>query len=73
MLRTHTSQVGELRLHHRLTRQQLKTVAKLWLRRSRTRRALAALSDYELRDIGLTRDDVRKEIAKPFWSPWPHA
>ena len=70
MLRTHTSRVGELRLHHRLTWQQLEPVVKLWLRRSRTRRSLAALNDYELRDIGLTREDARREISKPFWSPW---
>jgi uncharacterized protein YjiS (DUF1127 family) len=39
----------------------------LALERSRQRRALARLSDARLRDIGLTRDDVLRESAKPFW------
>jgi uncharacterized protein YjiS (DUF1127 family) len=70
MLRTHTISVGELRSHRETTLQRLETVAHLWLRRRRTRRALAALNDYELRDIGITRDDARRETGKPFWSPW---
>jgi uncharacterized protein YjiS (DUF1127 family) len=37
------------------------------LRRARQRRDLAALSDHNLRDIGLTRGDVEIEIGKPFW------
>jgi len=36
-------------------------------RRARQRRDLAALSDYHLRDIGLCRSDVAREIGKPFW------
>ncbi|WP_395019408.1 DUF1127 domain-containing protein [Dongia sp.] len=36
-------------------------------RRARQRRDLAALSDHNLRDIGLTRSDVEGEIGKPFW------
>jgi uncharacterized protein YjiS (DUF1127 family) len=35
--------------------------------RSRQRRALARLSDGLLRDIGLTRHDVAREVTKPFW------
>jgi uncharacterized protein YjiS (DUF1127 family) len=38
-------------------------------RRARQRRDLAALSDHNLRDIGLTRGDVEIEIGKPFWRP----
>ena len=38
-----------------------------WSQRSRQRRTLASLNDTALRDIGLTRDDVRREVAKPFW------
>jgi uncharacterized protein YjiS (DUF1127 family) len=41
----------------------------LWMERSRQRRALAALNDHLLRDIGLTRDAVRRECAQPFWMP----
>jgi uncharacterized protein YjiS (DUF1127 family) len=37
------------------------------IERARQRRALSLLDDHLLRDIGLTRDDVADEIAKPFW------
>lgn len=33
----------------------------------RQHRALAALDDHMLKDIGLTRCDVTREIARPFW------
>jgi uncharacterized protein YjiS (DUF1127 family) len=38
-----------------------------WLERSRQWRALAELDDRLLRDIGLTRDEARRECANPFW------
>jgi uncharacterized protein YjiS (DUF1127 family) len=37
------------------------------LRRARSRGDLARLTDRELRDIGLTRDDALRESGKPFW------
>ena len=40
-----------------------------WQERARQRRALAALSDHMLRDIGLSRTDVTIEANKPFWRP----
>jgi uncharacterized protein YjiS (DUF1127 family) len=40
---------------------------KEWRRRVRGRAELAALSDRELHDIGMTRYDARREIGKPFW------
>ena len=39
----------------------------LWSQRIRQRRALSVLDDTMLRDIGLTRSDVEREIGKPFW------
>ena len=33
----------------------------------RSRIDLAGLSDEQLRDIGLTRDDVAEELARPIW------
>ena len=30
-------------------------------------RALAALDDHTLQDIGLSRCDVEREVTKPFW------
>ena len=38
-----------------------------WRQRSRERAQLAALDDRMLRDIGVTRCDVWREINKPFW------
>jgi uncharacterized protein YjiS (DUF1127 family) len=40
-----------------------------WLERYRQRRALARLDDRLLRDIGMTREQARRETRKPFWSP----
>jgi uncharacterized protein YjiS (DUF1127 family) len=40
---------------------------KEWQRRAHGRAELAALSDRELRDIGVTRFDAGREIGKPFW------
>jgi uncharacterized protein YjiS (DUF1127 family) len=34
---------------------------------ARQRRALAALDDHLLRDIGLTRHEAAREAHKPFW------
>ena len=41
----------------------------VWLERSRSRRLLAALSDHQLRDVGLSRADAWREGSKPFWRP----
>jgi len=40
---------------------------RLWRRRSRDRRQLMELSDYMLKDIGITRDERENEISRPFW------
>jgi len=39
----------------------------VWVMRVESRHALAMLSDHVLRDIGLTRNDVDRELLKPFW------
>ena len=52
-------------LHHVLAR--MASELREWLRRLRDRRALAAMSDRSLRDIGLTRYDADWEASKPFW------
>ncbi len=41
---------------------------RMWLERSRQRRALAGLDERLLRDIGVTSAQARREAAKPFWS-----
>lgn len=38
-----------------------------WLQRSRERRQLQTLDDYALSDLGLSRDQVTREIEKRFW------
>jgi uncharacterized protein YjiS (DUF1127 family) len=40
-----------------------------WRLRSRERAELAKLDDRMLRDIGVNRGDVWREINKPFWRP----
>lgn len=37
------------------------------LERQRTRRALAALGDAALEDLGLTREEAARESRRPFW------
>lgn len=41
----------------------------LWSERRRSRRALRDLSDTFLKDVGLSRSDVNRECAMPFWRP----
>jgi uncharacterized protein YjiS (DUF1127 family) len=38
-----------------------------WLERARQRRALLALSDHRLRDIGLSPTEAHGEAAKAVW------
>jgi uncharacterized protein YjiS (DUF1127 family) len=40
-----------------------------WSERHRERRHLSTLDERALRDIGLTRADLRCETEKPFWLP----
>ena len=39
----------------------------LWTIRHNTRRVLAELDGHQLRDIGKTGEEARREAAKPFW------
>ena len=47
--------------------QRLFDDARVWRARSRHRQILSELDDRMLRDVGLTRADVHREVAKPFW------
>jgi uncharacterized protein YjiS (DUF1127 family) len=42
-------------------------IVRLWQERLRQRRALAQLSPYLLRDLGITQYDAEVECSKPFW------
>jgi len=39
----------------------------VWQKRSAERRQMGQMSEHVLRDIGLSRKDLNKEVAKPFW------
>ena len=40
---------------------------RVWRARRRQRQTLAALNDHLLNDIGVSRNEARREAAKPFW------
>ncbi len=47
----------------------LLVAVEAWRERRRSRRELMRLSDYQLKDIGLSRLDAEQEFTKPFWRP----
>ncbi len=47
--------------------QRTMTALRLWRERSAQRRALGKLDDRLLKDIGLTREQARRETLKLFW------
>lgn len=62
--------IETLRLSLRTLRKHLSAaLAQLgrWRQVSKDRAELARMSDDRLRDIGLSRADVLKETARPFW------
>ena len=48
-------------------RHSLWQTVKTWYFRARERQALAELDEHLLRDCGITREQVRAELDKPFW------
>lgn len=46
---------------------QMMRKVKFWESRSRQRRQLALLDEHMLADIGITAEQAKVEIAKPFW------
>jgi uncharacterized protein YjiS (DUF1127 family) len=53
----------------RLALARIIDAVSVWRDRARQRCLLAALSERDLRDIGVTRVEQRGECAKPFWRP----
>lgn len=47
--------------------QVLVALPAAWNKRLQDRHELSMMDDERLRDIGLTRERVQREIAKPFW------
>ena len=39
----------------------------LWIERAQQRKELSELSDHQLKDIGITRDEAEMESNKKFW------
>lgn len=62
---THGTQ-QRVRPLRRLIRRVADTVG-LWRSRVQERRALSFIEERELRDLRLSRWDVERELAKPFW------
>jgi uncharacterized protein YjiS (DUF1127 family) len=42
-------------------------MAARWRERALDRRSLATMTDRDLRDAGLTRFAVERELSRPFW------
>jgi uncharacterized protein YjiS (DUF1127 family) len=45
----------------------LAALPRAWNQRLQDRHELSMMDDARLRDIGLTRERVQREISKPFW------
>ncbi|MFT5420529.1 MAG: hypothetical protein ACI9D5_001279 [Candidatus Endobugula sp.] len=46
---------------------QVSPTVTLWIHRYRSRRQMACLTAERLDDLGLTIEQVREEVKKPFW------
>ena len=46
---------------------KIPTLLLVWQRRYMERQDMASFNEHMLRDIGLSREDLAREIAKPFW------
>jgi len=58
---------GTARRRARFTLQAVLARIEKMAERRRTRRALMALNDAQLKDIGLSRADAYREGIRPFW------
>ncbi|WP_417813609.1 DUF1127 domain-containing protein [Thalassospira alkalitolerans] len=43
----------------------------VWQEKARNRRMLEKLDDNLLKDVGMTRSDLDRELSKPFWTGFP--
>jgi len=46
---------------------KVKLIVMTWIRRSHERRMLSMMNQHMLDDIGLTAQDINREVAKYFW------
>ncbi|WP_409421293.1 DUF1127 domain-containing protein [Pseudaeromonas sp. ZJS20] len=47
--------------------QALVSLLRRWRRNQQDRLTLSQLSEYQLKDIGISREQWQEEINKPFW------
>jgi uncharacterized protein YjiS (DUF1127 family) len=59
--------LGRRRSDHRRDLAHVADSVLTWHQRARQRRALMAMSDHMLRDIGIGRAEALAEATKPFW------
>lgn len=62
-----TARVAPVAARHTSRLTGFRKLVRSWIEVSKQRRALAAMSDHQLKDIGLTRFDAETEAARPFW------
>jgi uncharacterized protein YjiS (DUF1127 family) len=53
----------------RNTLSKLVHTLEIWFIRRHRRQELSLLDDGQLKDVGISREDVRREAGKPFWKP----
>jgi uncharacterized protein YjiS (DUF1127 family) len=66
LINYHSSRQGPAARANAAGRAVLDTL-RLWRARSRERRAFAIVDERDLRDLGMSRWDVERELSKPFW------
>jgi uncharacterized protein YjiS (DUF1127 family) len=50
-----------------MTFQDIRLFLREWRRRARSRREIAMLDDFDLRDLALSASQMQFEARKPFW------
>jgi uncharacterized protein YjiS (DUF1127 family) len=66
-LKSHPARFREKTGRHMLT--SLIRTLEIWLVRRDGRQELSSLDDQQLKDVGISREDVLREVSKPFWRP----
>jgi len=62
-----TARVAPVAARHTSQQTGFLKLVQDWMDISKQRRALAEMSDHQLKDIGVTRFDAETEAARPFW------
>jgi uncharacterized protein YjiS (DUF1127 family) len=67
VLKSHPASFRKKTGRHMLT--SLIRTLEIWLIRRDGRQELSSLDDEQLKDVGISREDVLREVSKPFWRP----